>query len=298
MDEGSTTTKEAEKTVNRITHNNAARVFESQSYAARGDHRTHDEQAVRLSYLGRVHVNKPDLEVVDCPKPLQGSIRLYDPEYCGFLSPNVLWEKYRTLQTYQYAANSPVMAVDRTGLEIQVVDPESGKAFVFDGSSLISKDDGSVLNDAKGFIKTVRDALLCLMKMKDNASDVGTLIRSELVTTIAVNSEAFSEVMSGHPNGPLEGSALATYDGIGSDALMRLSNAVTSIPFDEAVATFAHEVRHAFHIVTGTRAENAEIQALMAENNARYELGLPIRLHYGDETYQWQEVVPWWIPRK
>ena len=117
MDEGSTTTKEAEKTVNRITLNNAARVFESQSYAARGDHRTHDEQAVRLSYLGRVHVNKPDLEVVDCPKPLQGSIRLYSSEYGRFLAVDKLWEKYRTLQPYQYAVNEPIRQYDFDGLD-------------------------------------------------------------------------------------------------------------------------------------------------------------------------------------
>ena len=52
-----------------------------------------------------------------------------------------LWEKYRTLQPYQYAGNSPVMAVDRTGLWIQAVNvkaqdavrnsiPEKFRAFV------------------------------------------------------------------------------------------------------------------------------------------------------------------------
>ena len=115
MDEGSTTTKEAEKTVSRITLNNAARVFESQSYAARGDHRTHDEQAVRLSYLGRVHVNKPDLEVVDCPKPLQGSARLYSSEYGRFMAVDKLWEEFEWITPYAYAENSPLRLKDPSG---------------------------------------------------------------------------------------------------------------------------------------------------------------------------------------
>ena len=37
----------------RITLDNAARVIESQSYTAYGDHRTHDGEASRTSYIGR-----------------------------------------------------------------------------------------------------------------------------------------------------------------------------------------------------------------------------------------------------
>jgi RHS repeat-associated protein len=223
--------------------------------------------------------------------------RLYSSEYGRFLAVDKLWEKYRSLQPYQYAGNSPVMAVDRNGKEIQVVDPETGTAYVFDGSQLVSKDDGAVLQDAQGFVKVVQDGLLRLMQMKDNAQDIGTLIRSDLVTTISMNSVDGSEVLSNHPNGPTEGAALATYDGVGSDALMRLSPAVMTKTFQESTVELAHEARHAYHIVTGTRADEAEVQGLMAENAARYELGLPLRLSYGDVPYPSCRVVPWWIPR-
>jgi RHS repeat-associated protein len=240
-------------------------------------------------YIGREHDNESDLGFY--------GMRLYEPEYGRFLAVDKLWEKYRSLQPYQYAANSPVMAVDRNGKEIQVVDPETGTAYVFDGSQLVSKDDGAVLQDAQGFVKVVQDGLLRLMQMKDNAQDIGTLIRSDLVTTISMNSVDGSEVLSNHPNGPTEGAALATYDGVGSDALMRLSPAVMTKTFQESTVELAHEARHAYHIVTGTRADDAEAQGLMAENAARYELGLPLRLSYGSRSYSNDTVVPWWIPR-
>lgn len=117
------------------------------------------------------------------------------------------------------------------------------------------------------------------------------------MTTITISSGDYSEVLSDHPNGPTEGSALATYDGVGSDASILLNPEVSSMPHVEAVVLLAHEARHAYHIVTGTRAEDAEAQGLMAENAARYELGLPMRLSYGSRPYPYDAVVPWWIPR-
>ena len=47
--------------MNRITLDNAARVIESQSYTAFGDHRTHDGEAARTSYIGRETDKETDL---------------------------------------------------------------------------------------------------------------------------------------------------------------------------------------------------------------------------------------------
>ena len=99
----------------RITLDKAARVIESQSYIAYGDHRTHDGQASRTSYIGRETDKESDLGFGSCPEALRGRVRLYDPTYGRFLSVDPLWVKYLPLQPYQYAGNSPVMAVDVDG---------------------------------------------------------------------------------------------------------------------------------------------------------------------------------------
>ena len=93
----------------RITLDNAARVIESQSYTAYGDHRTHDGEAARTSYIGRETDKESDLGF--------NGVRLYDPTYGRFLSVDPLWSKYLPLQSYQYAANNPVMIIDWDGRE-------------------------------------------------------------------------------------------------------------------------------------------------------------------------------------
>ena len=102
----------------RITLDNAARVIESQSYTAYGDHRTHDGEAARTSYIGRETDKESDLGFGACPEALRGSVRLYDPTYGRFLSVDPLWGKYLPLQSYQYAGNNPVMFLDDNGKHI------------------------------------------------------------------------------------------------------------------------------------------------------------------------------------
>jgi RHS repeat-associated protein len=107
----------------RITLDNAARVIESQSYTAYGDHRTHDGEASRTSYIGRETDKESDLGF--------NGVRLYDPTYGRFLSVDPLWGKYLPLQSYQYAANNPVMMVDRSGKDYDlVIDEKAGTATV------------------------------------------------------------------------------------------------------------------------------------------------------------------------
>jgi RHS repeat-associated protein len=102
----------------RITLDNAARVIESQSYTAYGDHRTHDGEASRTSYIGRETDKESDLGF--------NGVRLYDPTYGRFLSVDPLWGKYLPLQSYQYAANNPVMMLDRGGDSIIVLQDWEG----------------------------------------------------------------------------------------------------------------------------------------------------------------------------
>jgi RHS repeat-associated protein len=92
----------------RITLDNAARVIESQSYTAYGDHRTHDGQASRTSYIGRETDKESDLGF--------NGVRLYDPTYGRFLSVDPLWSKYLPYSAYQYCRNNPISRIDDTGL--------------------------------------------------------------------------------------------------------------------------------------------------------------------------------------
>ena len=104
----------------RITLDNAARVIESQSYTAYGDHRTHDGEASRTSYIGRETDKESDLGFY--------GVRMYDPTYGRFLSVDPLWSKYLPLQSYQYAANNPVMMLDDGGKWIQAVGDKAQEA--------------------------------------------------------------------------------------------------------------------------------------------------------------------------
>ncbi len=107
----------------RITLDNAARVIESQSYTAYGDHRTHDGEAARTSYIGRETDKESDLGFY--------GVRMYDPTYGRFLSVDPLWSKYLPLQSYQYAGNNPVMMLDRSGKDYDlVIDEKAGTATV------------------------------------------------------------------------------------------------------------------------------------------------------------------------
>jgi RHS repeat-associated protein len=67
--------------------------------------------------------------------------RLYSSEYGRFLVVDKLWEKYRSLQGYQYAGNSPVMAVDRNGDSIIVLQDWEGAHGAGHSAVLIGGDD-------------------------------------------------------------------------------------------------------------------------------------------------------------
>ena len=59
-----------------------------------------------------------DLGLYTSPECLLMSANLYSSEYGRFLAVDKLWEKYRSLQPYQYAGNSPVMFLDYSGKHI------------------------------------------------------------------------------------------------------------------------------------------------------------------------------------
>ena len=110
MDEDSTTSKESKVTVDRISLDNTTSVIESRSYTAYGNEPTSSVRSARTGYIGRETDAEHNLGAFGA--------RLYSSEYGRFLAVDKLWEKYRSLQPYQYAGNSPVMNCDPSGLEV------------------------------------------------------------------------------------------------------------------------------------------------------------------------------------
>jgi RHS repeat-associated protein len=116
-------------------------VIESRSYTAFGDELTTSGTGARTSYIGRETDNESDLGFGACPEALRGSVRLYDPTYGRFLSTDPLWSKYLPLQSYQYAGNSPVGALDPGGDTIIVLQDWEGAEGAGHSALLIGGDD-------------------------------------------------------------------------------------------------------------------------------------------------------------
>ena len=117
----------------RITLSTTAEPLQSSSYHPYGTERTSTGSGARTSYIGREHDKETDLGFY--------GVRLYEPEYGRFLSTDVLWGKYLPLQTYQYAGNNPVMALDKGGDSIIVLHDWQGANGFGHTAVLIGGDD-------------------------------------------------------------------------------------------------------------------------------------------------------------
>jgi RHS repeat-associated protein len=82
----------------------------------------------RTSNIGREHDKETDLGFGACPEALRGSVRLYEPEYGRFLSTDVLWGLYRSVQPYQYSLNQPVSQIDAGGKWVEAKTPQAQEA--------------------------------------------------------------------------------------------------------------------------------------------------------------------------
>jgi hypothetical protein len=135
----------------------------------------------------------------------------------------------------------------------------------------------------------------------DPANDIGTLIKSDLTTTFILAADpqegTGSTVLSDALEGPAIGAAMAT-TGVATAARIYLDPKNLTSENNATLALVSHENRHAFHLVTGTRIVDSEVQGLRGENATRDLLKMPIRLRYGAVLFTWNEVVPWWVKRK
>ena len=80
----------------------------------------------RQGFIGKEFDSESDLA--------DHGVRKYDYITGRFMAVDPLWEKYRNLNTYQYAANNPIVAIDKGGDSVSVL--ISGPAFLnFEGET-------------------------------------------------------------------------------------------------------------------------------------------------------------------
>jgi RHS repeat-associated protein len=150
----------------RITLDNAARVIESRSYTAFGDELTSSGTGARISYIGRETDNESELGFGACPEALRGRVRMYDPTYGRFLSTDPLWSKYLPLQSYQYAGNNPVMMVDRSGKDYDLVIDEKAKTATVRASFLVDAKSEAAATAAAGEVNALKGIEVVLNTVK------------------------------------------------------------------------------------------------------------------------------------
>ena len=73
-------------------------------------------------------IQRPSVSFGACPEALRGRVRLYEPEYGRFLSTDVLWGLYRSVQPYQYSLNQPVSQIDDGGKWVEAKTPQAQEA--------------------------------------------------------------------------------------------------------------------------------------------------------------------------
>ncbi|MFN4908254.1 MAG: RHS repeat-associated core domain-containing protein [Bacteroidota bacterium] len=112
----------------RVTLSTTAEPLQNSSYHPFGTERTSTGSGARTSYIGREHDRETDLGFGACPEALRGSVRLYEPEYGRFLSTDVLWGLYGSVQPYQYSLNQPVSQIDDGGKWVEAKTPQAQEA--------------------------------------------------------------------------------------------------------------------------------------------------------------------------
>ncbi|KXK09513.1 MAG: hypothetical protein UZ22_OP11002001050 [Microgenomates bacterium OLB23] len=275
----------------RITVNDQGAILQHTTYAPFGSVLTTTGTGQRTGYIGLEADNETGLG--------NYGVRLYEPEYGRFMSVDVLWGEYEGWQPYQYGLNSPTVFTDRSGKVVIIESGNGSTTYRFDGTNLLDTK-GNVYEGTDEFLQSTLRVLMDLTALGgDAASDIRTLMQSDHVTTIGVaRSGENSGVKPDIEEGPAYGIYLSTYERVGTDARLTIHTNDYGRSNNEKLALFGHEIRHAFHQVTGTREYDSERQGLMGENTVRSILGMPMRLDYGGVPYNWQDVVPWWVPRQ
>ena len=141
----------------------------------------------RTSYIGREHDKETDLGFGACPEALRGSVRLYEPEYGRFLSTDVLWGLYRSVQPYQYSLNQPVSQIDDGGKWVEAKTPQAQEAVRNSvperfRSAVVFNDDGILQVDplkqaAEG--QDVNSNVAVLSRLAENKSTIEVEVADE-----------------------------------------------------------------------------------------------------------------------
>jgi RHS repeat-associated protein len=134
----------------------------------------------RTSYIGREHDKETDLGFY--------GVRLYEPEYGRFLSTDVLWGLYRSVQPYQYSLNQPVSQIDDGGKWVEAKTPQAQEAVRNSvperfRSAVVFNDDGILQVDplkqaAEG--QDVNSNVAVLSRLAENESTIEVKVDTEV----------------------------------------------------------------------------------------------------------------------
>jgi RHS repeat-associated protein len=134
-----------------------------------------DADRARTGYIGRETDAEHNLGAFGA--------RLYSSEYGRFLAVDKLWEKYRSLQPYQYAGNSPVMAVDRNGKWIQAVTHAAQTAV---RNSVPAKYRDAIVFDAEGRLSAKGLVEAAIGTVRRRYGDSRLLLPVRALTLVAI----------------------------------------------------------------------------------------------------------------
>jgi RHS repeat-associated protein len=226
--------------------------------------------------------------------------RYYNPP--SFISRDPLFEKYPFMSPYTYCLNNPLIFIDPTGEEVEIICPETQQKHTYTPGM-------AVPDGASDFVSNAINALNTINTTEEGGAAIGELhTSSNLFSIIQGNESTFSSSneRNAFAKQNQENPALAlSYQAMqeagininsGSGGTITWYSSGVSIPTTNGqqrngMIDLAHELFHGLDANRGlldNRKEQgvtrSEWQAVYRENILRGQLNLPLRTHY--EAYK------------
>jgi RHS repeat-associated protein len=228
------------------------------------------------------------------------SARYYNPP--TFISRDPLFEKYPTISPYAYCLNNPLIFIDPTGEDVEIVCPVTNKTIQYTPGMAIPE-------GTSDFVSNAINALNTINTTKEGGAAIGELHTSSNLFSIQQGDESSfraSNERNAYAKQNQENPALAlSYQAMqeagidinsGSGGTIAWYSSGVSLPTINGQQTngtidLAHELFHGLDANRGmldNRKEQgvprSEWQAVYRENSLRGQLNLPLRTHYA--TYK------------
>jgi RHS repeat-associated protein len=161
---------------------------------------------IPYSFQGQEH----DDEVKGEGNSVNYKYRMHDPRVGRFFSVDPLAEKYPSFSTYGYVANSPLVFKESDGRQIIIVDPSSGKEYLYcPNSTEITEEMGEFV------IGTINTLDEIINRGWDNEFSIISKIANNTETTARIVFESDWKAARGNSNGYIKwnpSSGLAQYN--------------------------------------------------------------------------------------